>query len=184
MPPFASFVNGLSHSEHSRESVDKASVRFSLDKNEVQPIPTLGELSEQEISDMYYTSGDFKKMRSKNKVILRLMKTGRFNGDSDEYCFRGVVIESLKQERQARLQKVYGALFWEVKRQSVEGVQNPSSIARKVAEITRQSTEEALVRACEDAAAVQDEKQLAYYIPRSSTSVSMTLKPAMRRVAV
>lgn len=193
MPPLAPFADSSSigfFSDHSRDSQNKPSVMFSLDQNQVQLIEKVEDMSPEDILNSYYRPDDFKKMKSKNRVLLRMMKAGRFNGNnSNEYCFRGIEDDATKEERRARISKVRSALFAELRQQKLNGVDEPEELAKKLAQESRVSLELALARGHSDAEDVREEKQKslpAQTRPCGSSATTCTtgMQPCIQRVAV
>jgi hypothetical protein len=158
--------------EHSQNAVSfrnkPASVRFRLDQNQVLFIPNLDDMSSEEISDTYYTSCDFKRIKSSNNGLLRKMmkKKGR-RRFSDNDCVRGVDPESRQQERQARYQKMQS----EIKQLYCRAGTNENTtfetllilLASKLAVESRAAVDEALARAQGDEeAAMRASDELEY----------------------
>ncbi len=155
MAPFASPLSFGVNSEHSGGSMDKPSVQFSLDHNEIALIPKLNEFTPKEIADCFYTSDDYKKMKSKDRVLVRLMKKGRFDDQSCEYCLRGIALESNKLERQSRIQRVQAIVLSSHNKDHEDD--GDHQLAEMLAKATLSATEEALARAQEDAQAACDD---------------------------
>lgn len=127
-----------------------STVQFRLDQIEIEFIPRLDEFTSQEVADYFYTSDDYKKMKSNDRALRRLLKKGRWDtvATNDEYCIRGIELASDKAERQCRIQRVQAIVF------SVHKSNSPvvyEQLAEMLGKATIYATEEALARAQEDA---------------------------------
>ena len=161
MPPLA--TNSCPESPSASESqsrhfdsLDKLqTVRFALDQNEVTLIPTLDEFTPDEISKCFYNASDFKKMKSQDRVLLRMLKKGYFSqspgNTSQDHCLRGIEQEAYWEERLIRIQKVQAIVLSNKRRYTYE--EDAVELATKLAKATLFSKQEAISRARGDAAA-------------------------------
>jgi hypothetical protein len=115
------------------------------------------DFSEDEIESIWYSSDDYRRIRSKNQRLVRMIKDGYFAMEDDKhFCFRGIVNEQLRQKRVAYRQQALHSLRCEQQRQYMAGITDEDNLRSALVLSTRLATEEAMVRAQEDRRAVLD----------------------------
>lgn len=133
-------------------------IRFNMECI-VHTVPDVNDFTEEEIENMWFSAAEFKKLKSKRRVLERMMLSGRFqNSDnSDDYCFRGIETAKDREFRHSRRQQVGNALFTEQGQQTIQGKRDPERLRNALLDYTTASAGEALERARSDFLAIREE---------------------------
>jgi hypothetical protein len=134
------------------EEQESRHLRFDMFQNETFLIPTIDELTDEELYAVYYDPVDFKVFKGCCLAAVESMKHGIPEDDSTR-CYRGV--ESIGCPRK-RLNKINGAfqVLDEQNRQFEEGICSPEIIAARYSLSSSPCRHAAFRRGLQDAKAV------------------------------
>lgn len=130
-------------------------VRFNMECR-VHTVPDISEYTDEEIENLWFSTAEFKKLKSKRRVIERMMLSGRFqeSDTSDDYCFRGIETAKDREFRLSRRQRVGRILIAEQINQAGQGIRDPERLRNVLIEHTAASAAEARERAQKDSLAI------------------------------
>jgi hypothetical protein len=113
------------------------------------------ELSPEEIENTWYNGGQFKMIKKSTLVLVKMMRRGKCE-ETDEYSFRGLEHRTKEgsEARQDAKERAADVLFLEVRRQKVEGIEDPEHLAELLNECTAERQHVALQLAKADQEAV------------------------------
>lgn len=127
----------------------KRKVRLDLKASKTMIIPSCRDFTADEIESAWWSDEDYKRIQSKTKVVMRMMKKD-FNEDDKDYCFRGIQTDEAKQKRAIYRQQAMESLFWEQKRQYMAGITNEEKLRSVLVMCTKAAVDEAVARAQQD----------------------------------
>lgn len=132
----------------------RKTVRFAVEASQTTFITSFREFSTDERGNVWYSRDELKRNDSQNKSLQRLIKSGRFELDSEGYSIRGIFTEETKAKRAEHIEQARTALFSEQQRQHMAGITNEKKIRNVLIECTKPTMDEAIARAQQDQRAI------------------------------
>jgi hypothetical protein len=141
-------VNPPSIAGKKSRPIDGPSVRFDLSANSVHEIRSRREISPDNAIQLWHSSNEIKVIKSRIQTSIRMMNSGRFDGESDDYSFRGIQTEAQMIQRRERVAKQIMEVFWCTTSEYCDRAHEVVSL--KLQELSRTAVSEAIVRATRD----------------------------------
>jgi hypothetical protein len=97
----------------------------------VRTIQHVNDIDEEEIVNIWYQSADYRQMRDSFAITVRKISNGKYKGDDEHHCARGLEFRSNAGAQRRKVNKLDAliAVLDEQERQIAEDDENPEALA-------------------------------------------------------